>query len=608
MSESESKYQINSAVVRFAGDSGDGMQVVGEQFTDSSALIGNDISTFPDFPAEIRAPLGTLPGVSGFQIQFGSKKILTPGDAPDALVIMNPAALKVNLAELSHGGLLVINTDAFTESNLKKAGYETNPLDDEELENRYDLIKVQATELTKEALKETSLKPSDKARSKNFFMLGFMYWIYGRTPDYTLAWITKKWTKLPEVANANTKALKAGYYLGETLEKMREPYQVAKAPVAPGIYRKITGNEATVIGLVTAAEKAGIGLFYAGYPITPASAILEGCAKHKNFGVITLQSEDELAAMGSAIGAAFSGKLAVTATSGPGICLKGELMGLALSAELPVIIINVQRGGPSTGLPTKTEQSDLFLSLYGRHGESPMPVVAARSPSHCFEATMEAARIALTYNTPVTLLSDGYIANGSEPWKVPLAKDVASIPLNWAKEGEEYVTFKRDPRTLARQLAIPGTPGLEHRLGGLERDESGSVSYDADNHHRMSELRSEKVARMDVPDVEVFGHDQGSVLVIGWGGTYGAITSAVDELQQQGEAVSSLHLVNLNPLPANLGQIMKNFNRVLIPELNMGQLCRLLRAEYLVDAIPYNKMQGRPFSVTELKSKIKEML
>ena len=605
---SDSKFQINSAVVRFAGDSGDGMQVVGEQFTDSSALIGNDISTFPDFPAEIRAPLGTLPGVSGFQIQFGSKKILTPGDAPDALVVMNPAALKVNLKELPHGGLLVINTDAFSESNLKKAGYTTNPLDDEELENRYDLIKVQATELTKEALKDSPLKPSDKARSKNFFMLGFMYWIYGRTPEYTLAWIAKKWTRLPEVLNANTRALNAGYYLGETLEKMREPYHVAKAVVAPGVYRKITGNEATVIGLVAAAEKAGLGLFYAGYPITPASAILEGCAKHKNFGVITLQAEDELAAMGSAIGAAFSGKLAVTATSGPGICLKGELMGLAISAELPVIVINVQRGGPSTGLPTKTEQSDLLLSLYGRHGESPMPVVAAKSPSHCFEATLEAARIALTYNTPVTLLSDGYIANGSEPWKVPQVKDLPAIPVNWAKEGEPYVTFKRDPKTLARQLAIPGTPGLEHRLGGLERDESGSVSYDAENHHRMSELRAEKVARMEVPDVEVFGHDQGSVLVVGWGGTYGSITSAVDELQQQGAAVSSIHLVNLNPLPSNLGKILKNFNRVLIPELNMGQLCQLLRAEYLVDAIPFNKMQGRPFSVTELKAKIKEML
>jgi 2-oxoglutarate ferredoxin oxidoreductase subunit alpha len=608
MSDSDNKYQLNSAVVRFAGDSGDGMQVVGEQFTDSSALIGNDISTFPDFPAEIRAPQGTLPGVSGFQIQFGSRKILTPGDAPDALVVMNPAALKVNLPDLPHGGLLVVNTDAFTPANLKKAGYESNPLEDEILEDRYDLIKVQATELTKEALKDTPLKPTDKARSKNFFTLGFMYWIYGRTPEYTLNWINKKWAKRAEVADANVKALKAGYYLGETLEKKREPYQVAKAPVAPGLYRKITGNEATVIGLVAAAEQSGLGLFYAGYPITPASAILEGCAKHKNFGVVTVQAEDELAAMGVAIGAAFTGKLAVTATSGPGICLKGELMGLALSAELPVIIINVQRGGPSTGLPTKTEQSDLLLTLYGRHGESPMPVVAAKSPSDCFDAAVEAARIALTYNTPVTLLSDGYIANGSEPWSVPTVESLPSISANWAKEGEEYVTFKRDPDTLARKLAIPGTPGLEHRLGGLERDESGSVSYDADNHHNMTLLRAEKIAKIQVPDVEVYGHNQGSVLVVGWGGTYGSITSAVDELQQQGEAVSSIHLTNINPLPKNLGQILKNFNRVLVPELNMGQLCQLLRAEYLVDAIPFNKMQGRPFAVTELKTKIKEML
>lgn len=604
----ESKYQLNSAVVRFAGDSGDGMQVVGEQFTDSSALLGNDISTFPDFPAEIRAPLGTLPGVSGFQIQFGSKKILTPGDAPDALVVMNPAALKVNLPDLPHGGLLVVNTDAFTAANLKKAGYESNPLEDEALENNYDLIPVQATELTKEALKDTDLKPSDKTRSKNFFVLGFMYWIYGRNPQHTLDWISKKWAKRAEVADANTKSLKAGYYLGETLEKMREPYQVAKAPVEPGIYRKITGNEATVIGLVAAAEQSGLQLFYAGYPITPASAILEGCAKHKNFGVITLQAEDELAAMGAAIGGAFAGKLAVTATSGPGICLKGELMGLALAAELPLVIINVQRGGPSTGLPTKTEQSDLLLTLYGRHGESPMPVVAAKSPSNCFDAAIEAARIALTYNTPVTLLSDGYIANGSEPWRVPQVADLPAVQANWAKEGEEYITFKRDPETLARKLAIPGTPGQEHRLGGLERDESGSVSYDAQNHHDMSLLRADKIAGIKVPDVEVFGHAQGSVLVVGWGGTYGSITSAVDECQQQGMAVSSIHLTNLNPLPANLGKVLKQFNRILVPELNMGQLCQLLRAEYLVDAIPFNKMQGRPFSVTELKTKIKEML
>jgi 2-oxoglutarate/2-oxoacid ferredoxin oxidoreductase subunit alpha len=600
--------EINSAVVRFAGDSGDGMQVVGEQFTDSSALIGNDISTFPDFPAEIRAPIGTLPGVSGFQVQFGARKVLTPGDAPDALVVMNPAALKVNLADLHDGGLLVINTDAFTEANLKKAGYEDNPLENGELEDRFDLIKVQATELTKEALKESPIKPTDKVRCKNFFMLGFMYWIYGRSIEYTSAWIYRKWGHLPEVSGANEKALKSGFFLGETLEKTREPYLVGKVSAQPGTYRKISGNEALVLGLVTASKKADLGLLYSGYPITPASAILEGCAKHKNYGVLTIQAEDEMAAMGIAIGASFTGKLAVTATSGPGICLKGELMGLALSAELPVIVVNVQRGGPSTGLPTKTEQSDLFLSLYGRHGESSMPIVAARSPAHCFEAAIEAARITLTYNTPVMLLSDGYVANGSEPWKLPRVKDIPKISPVQAKEGDDFVTFRRDPETLARTLAIPGTPGLEHRLGGLERDEEGNVSYDPQNHEDMSRLRAEKVAGIEVPPAEVSGQPQGEVLVLGWGGTFGAIYSAVDELQQQGLPVSSVHLTHLNPLPANLKDVLKSFNHVLVPELNHGQLCKLIRAEYLVDAKAYNKMQGRPFTVTELKTKIREFL
>lgn len=600
--------ELNSAVVRFAGDSGDGMQVVGEQFTDSSALLGNDISTFPDFPAEIRAPIGTLPGVSGFQVQFGARKVLTAGDAPDALVVMNPAALKVNLEDLHDGGLLVINTDAFTDGNLKKAGYEENPLDSGLLDDRFDLIKVQATELTKEALKESPIKPSDKARCKNFFMLGFMYWIYGRSIEYTSAWIHRKWSHLPEVSGANEKALKAGYFLGETLEKTREPYLVGKASVKPGTYRKISGNEALVLGLVTASKKSDLGLLYAGYPITPASAILEGCAKHKNFGVLTIQAEDEMAAMGMAIGASFSGKLAVTATSGPGICLKGELMGLAISAELPLIVVNVQRGGPSTGLPTKTEQSDLFLALYGRHGESPMPIVAARSPAHCFEAAIEAARITLTYNTPVMLLSDGYVANGSEPWKLPRVKDISKISPQHAPEGEEYITFKRNPETLTRSLAIPGTPGLEHRLGGLERDEGGNVSYDPQNHEEMSRLRAEKVAGIKVPPAEIVGEAQGEVLALGWGGTYGAIFTAVDELQQQGLPVSSVHLTHLNPLPPNLQDLLKGFNHVLVPELNHGQLCRLIRSEYLVDAKAYNKMQGRPFTVTELKTKIREFL
>lgn len=599
---------LTSAVVRFAGDSGDGMQTVGEQFTDSSALKGNDISTFPDFPAEIRAPIGTLPGVSGFQVQFGSKKILTPGDAPDALVAMNPAALKVNLDDLPPRGLLVINEDAFTDSNLSKAGFESNPLEGDTLAEKFDLIKIQATNLTKEALKDHPLKPSDKTRCKNFFVLGFMYWLYSRPLDYTEKWLDQKWGRKPEVAEANKAALKAGFFLGETLEKSREPYQFSKAVVEPGLYRKVTGNEALVIGLITAAQKADLNLFYAGYPITPASAILEGCAKYKNYGVVTLQAEDELAAMGMAIGAGFTGKLAVTATSGPGICLKGELIGLANSAELPVIIVNVQRGGPSTGLPTKTEQSDLMLSMYGRHGESPMPIVAAKSPSDCFEAAIEASRLALTYNTPVFLLSDGYIANGSEPWKVPDLSKIPEIEVKRADISEEYVPFKRNPNTLARELAVPGTPGHEHRIGGLERDTSGGVSYDPMNHQLMSDLRAQKVDGMEVPDVAVNGKEQGQVLVIGWGGTYGAITTAVEELQSEGHAVSSVHITNMNPLPKNLFPLMQQFNNVLAPELNHGQLATILRAKTLIDVKSFNKLQGRPFTVIELKTKIKELL
>lgn len=600
--------QLETVVIRFAGDSGDGMQTIGEQFTDSSAILGNDVSTFPDFPAEIRAPIGTLPGVSGFQLQFGSKRILTPGDEPDALVAMNPAALKVNLSDLPQGGMLVVNEDAFTDANISKAGYDSNPLDDEVTMSKFDLVKIHVNELTKTALDEIDLKPSDKVRCKNFFVLGFMYWVYDRKLDFTIRWLEKKWGKKPILAEANIKALQAGYNLAETMEKSRPQYRISKTTeTVPGKYRKVIGNEATSLGLIAASQKCDRNLFFAGYPITPASYILENFSKHKNFGVKTVQAEDEIAAIGLAIGASFSGKLAVTATSGPGICLKSEFIGLALSTELPLVIIDVQRGGPSTGLPTKTEQSDLLLAMFGRHGESPMPVVAAKSPADCFEASFEAARIALKYNTPVMFLSDGYIANGSEPWLIPNTDNLEDISIPFADANEPFVVFKRDGETLARKMAIPGQAGLEHRLGGLEKDEEGNVSYDSVNHETMTELRAQKIAGIDVADIEVSGNDRGSVLVLGWGGTYGALSTAVRELQNEGLAVSHAHLRHLNPFPKNLETLLKNFNKVIIPELNSGQLNMLIRNKFLVDTYSFNKIQGKPFTVKEVKQKIMEL-
>lgn len=602
--------ELDSVVVRFAGDSGDGMQVVGEQFTDSSALAGNDISTFPDFPAEIRAPIGTLPGVSGFQIKFGNQEVLTPGDRPDALVAMNPAALKVNIDDLPDKGLLIVNTDSFNESNLKKAGYDTNPLETGELKEKFQLIEVNITQMAKDALSESDLKPSMKARCKNFFALGFLYWIYDRPMDFTLKWIQDKWSKAEEIVYANQTVLKAGYYFGETTEAAKNRYQISKAAVEPGIYRKISGNEAIVLGLIAASQLSDRRLLFSGYPITPASAILEGLAKHKNFSVKTVQAEDEIAAIGVAMGASFTGQLGVTATSGPGICLKSEFIGLALSAELPIVICDIQRGGPSTGLPTKTEQSDLLLAMYGRHGESPVPIVAASSPSDCFDAAIEATRIALTYNTPVFLMSDGYVANGSEPWKIPDVKDLKKINVQAAKAGDDYVIFKRDPETLARKLAYPGTPGLEHRIGGLEKSEDGSVSYDAINHEEMTHLRASKVQAISksIPPLEIYGKDKGQLLVLGWGGTYGAITSAVKACQEEGLSVSSIHLKHLNPFPDNLGDILNQFDKVLIPELNLGQLSVLIRDKFLIDAISFNKVQGKPFTISEMKEKIQSIL
>ena len=605
MSPSTDSFQeIESAVVRFAGDSGDGMQTVGERFTDSSAFAGNDIATLPDFPAEIRAPAGTLAGVSGFQLQFGSRKILTPGDEPDALVAMNPAALKANIDDLPEGGMLVVNIDSFKKMNLAKAGYESSPLEDEEFRNKYHLVELDLTSLTKEALKESPLKPSDKARCKNFFALGFMYYVYGRPLEPTLKFFSDKWgKKLPELSEANSTALKAGFNLGDTMETARNRYQVSKAPVQAGVYRKISGNEALVYGLVAGANQANRELLYAGYPITPASPILEGLSALKKFGVKTLQAEDEIAAMGMAIGASFAGDLSVVATSGPGMCLKSEFIGLASITELPVVIVDVQRGGPSTGLPTKTEQSDLLQSLYARHGDCPLPVLAAHSPSDCFDCAMEACRIALTYMTPVILLSDLYVANGAEPWKIPNVSELPKIETKFADPKEELIVYKRDPETLARTQAIPGQAGLEHRIGGLEKSEDGGVSYDPENHEKMTHLRADKIngiAKSYSP-ISIQGEKEGDLLVIGWGGTYGAISSATKVLQDEGFSISSIHLRHLNPLPNDLEKLLDSFKNVIVPEINLGQLSTILKAKYVRNILSYNRVQGKPFKVTELR-------
>ncbi|HAW98280.1 MAG TPA: 2-oxoglutarate ferredoxin oxidoreductase subunit alpha, partial [Opitutae bacterium] len=570
-----------------------------------------DIATLPDFPAEIRAPAGTLAGVSGFQLQFGGSEILTPGDAPDALVAMNPAALKANVDDLPEGGMLVVNVDSFNKMNLTKAGYEENPLEDEDFRLKYRLIELDLTNLTKEALSESPLKPPEKVRCKNFFALGFTYYVYGRPLEPTLEFFDQKWGKrLPDVAEANSLALKAGYNLGDTMETARNRYQVSKAAVHPGVYRKISGNEALVYGLVVAAGKANRELLYSGYPITPASPVLEGLSQLKNYGVKCVQAEDEIAAMGVALGASFAGDLTVCATSGPGMCLKSEFIGLASITELPLIICNVQRGGPSTGLPTKTEQSDLLQALFSRHGDCPLPVVAAHSPSDCFDCALEAARIALTYMTPVILLSDLYVANGAEPWLVPNLSEIPEIKNELAEPDKEYVIYRRDPETLARTQAIPGQFGLEHRIGGLEKGEDGGVSYDPENHEEMTHLRAQKIAGIckSLDATEVQGEAEGDLLVIGWGGTYGAISSAVRLLHDEGYAVSSIHLRHLNPLPADLSDILGRFKKVIVPELNLGQLSLILRAKYLVDIIPHTKIQGKPFKVSELQQKFLEYL
>ncbi len=603
--------ELTHVVVRFAGDSGDGMQIAGECFTDASAIYGHDIATFPDFPAEIRAPAGSLPGVSAFQVHFGSFDVLTPGDAPDALVAMNPAALAVHLPELVKGGLLIVNTGAFTKENLELAGYTTNPLESPELCRDYELIPIDITEMTRVALKDSPIKAKDRLRCKNFFALGFVSWVYNHGLTTTLQFIEQKWgRKSPDLAEANRTVLQAGYYLGETMETTRHRYRVAKAANQPGVYRKVSGNEAIALGLIAAAEQSGRPLVYAGYPITPASSILEMLSTYKHLGVKTVQAEDEIAAIGVALGASYAGALGVTGTSGPGMCLKAEFIGLATAVELPLIICNVQRGGPSTGLPTKTEQADLLQALFGRHGDATLPIVAVHSPSDGFSAALEAARLALTYSTPVILLSDASIANGAEPWKLPEMSSLPDLRVPFAREGEPYVPFARHPETLARTQAIPGQRGLEHRIGGLEKNEKGIVSYDPENHERMSRLRAEKIKRIarSLPPTKVEGAASGDLLVVSWGGTYGAVHTAVQHLQSEGYAVSSVHLRILHPLPQDLGGILRAFRWVLVPELNLGQLSLLLRAEFLIDAISYSKVKGRPFQVAEIREKILQIL
>jgi 2-oxoglutarate ferredoxin oxidoreductase subunit alpha len=603
--------ELDRVTIRFAGDSGDGMQLTGTQFTRTAAVYGNDISTLPDFPAEIRAPAGSLPGVSGFQISFSSNEIHTPGDEPDVLVAMNPAALKTNVGDLPAGGALIVNSDAFTAQNLTKAGYAANPLTDGSLK-QYALFEIPISTLNERSLDGLDMTSKQKDLTKNFFALGIMFWLYGRDFDGTIRWINDKFGKRPVVAEANTRALKAGYAFGETTEIFHTHYRVAPAHLPPGTYRNITGNEATALGMLAASKLADRPLFYGSYPITPASDILHQLSGYKNFGVKTFQAEDEIAAIGAAIGAAYGGAMGLTASSGPGIALKSEAMGLAVMVELPLVVIDVQRAGPSTGMPTKNEQSDLLQVMFGRNGDSPMPIVAPATPGECFDLAIEAWRLALKYVTPVVYLSDAFLATGAEPWKIPSLDGLPDIAVaNWT-EREGFHPYERDPKTLARKWAIPGTPGLEHRIGGLEKaDITGNVSYDPDNHHRMQLLRQAKVARMadDIAPLEVFGPDRGDLLILGWGSTYGAIRSAVERLHGQGRTtVAHAHLRHLNPFPANTEKVLRGFRRVLIPEVNLGQLLMLIRAQFLIDAEGYDRVRGKPFTIAEIVTQAERIL
>jgi 2-oxoglutarate ferredoxin oxidoreductase subunit alpha len=600
---------LEDATVRFAGDSGDGMQLAGTQMTNTSAVFGNDISTLPDFPAEIRAPAGTLAGVSGFQLHFGSRRLRTPGDTVNSLIAMNPAALKANLEDLEPGGVLIVNEDAFNAGNLAKAGYRTNPLDDGSLQP-YRVHRVPMEKITAQACADTGLSGRAIARCKNFFALGLCYWLYGRSMDSTLRWIEEKFGTKPTVADANTKALKAGFYFGETAEIFQTRYEVPPAQLKAGKYRRISGNEALAVGLITAAHLAKKPLFYGSYPITPASDILHELARFKNFDVRTFQAEDEIAAVTSAIGASFAGALAATGTSGPGLALKAEAIGLAIMTELPLVIIDVQRGGPSTGLPTKTEQADLLQAVCGRNSEAPCCVIAPCTPADCFDIGIEACRIATQFMTPVIVLSDGYLANGAEPWRIPAVESLPRFDIRHPAAGEDYQPYARD-KWLVRKWAIPGTPGLEHRIGGLEkRDVTGDVCYDADNHEHMVRTRRKKIDNIaeTIPALEINGDPSGELLVLGWGSTFGPILSAVERCRRRGFNVSSAHLRYLDPMPKNTGEVLKSFKRVLIPEMNLGQLSMRIRAKYLVDAIGLNKVQGRPFTVAEIQAKIEVLL
>ena len=595
--------------VRFAGDSGDGMQLTGSQFTDTTAALGTDISTLPDFPAEIRAPAGSLAGVSGYQLHFSSIDIQTPGDSPDVLIAMNPAALKVNMRDLKPHATIIANSGSFDAKNLKLANYDTNPLEDGSLAG-YNVIPVDLTQLTMAALKDLTLSMKEKEKCKNFFALGLMYWIYNRPIEHSLRWLESKFGNKPDVLEANTRTLKAGYNYGETTEIFTTRYDVKPAKLEKGIYRNISGNEAVALGFITASLKSGLKLFLGSYPITPASEILQELSKYKDFGVVTFQAEDEISGIASAIGAAFAGSLALTSTSGPGLSLKTEAIGLAVMTELPICIVDVQRGGPSTGLPTKTEQADLFQALYGRHGEAPVVVLSAQSPVDCFFMSIEAARIAIKYMTPVILLTDGYLAFGSEPLKIPRLDELPEIPVKFRKDLEGFHPYSRD-ENLARPWAIPGTPGLEHRIGGLEKkDVYGNISYDPDNHQVMISKRKEKIDKVqkDIPDLVVEGDQEGELLVLGWGSTYGAIKEAIRHIQLQGYKASQAHLRYLHPFPKNLREVLNRFKKVLLPELNMGQMATVIRSTFLREVIQFNKVQGQPFKIAEIENKIIEVL
>ena len=602
--------EVDVVTIRFAGDSGDGMQLTGTQFTNNTAIFGNDLSTLPDYPAEIRAPAGSLGGVSSFQLQFSQKDVHTPGDDLDVLVAMNPAALKVHLDDLKENGILITNVANFSKRNLQLAGYESNPVEDQKIKSNYRLIEVDMTKIVTTALEDIDLSPKLKARSTNMFALGLLYWLYERDLETTISFLEKKFASKPLIIESNVKALKTGYYYGETIEAIKTTYRVSKAEFSAGVYRNIMGNEATALGLLAASINSGLNLFFGGYPITPASDILHYLSNYKNFGVKTFQAEDEIAGVCSALGAAFAGDLAVTASSGPGIALKGEALGLAVITELPIIAINVQRGGPSTGLPTKTEQADLFQAMYGRNGECPLVVLAPSTPSDCFDTLYEAAKIALEFVMPVMVLSDGYIANGSEPWNIPDVSDLDKIKPNIIESHDDYKPYDHSNDKLSRPWAIPGTPNLEHRIGGLEKANlTGNVSYDPENHDLMIRHRQNKVDIVQnfIPDVIPFGETSGDILVLGWGGTYGAIRSAVEKARNDGLSVSHIHLKHLNPLPKNLGELLVNYKHILVPELNLGQLLSIIRDKYLVDAKGLNKIAGKPFTSSEIMDEINKI-